>query len=234
MKINDLKLLEEMKNIIFHDGDVRPVWIGPGLGETDVIEHKNYSKWANNHWGLYRAFLNDVSDDSDILDLGCGVGFCTINLSDTFKKSRVYGFDIDTKSIEFGVKYNSNNNVNYFCKNIITEKLLPSDYIFLVETLEHIKHEFHYQLIDSCLESLTKDGLLFISTPNEQSYSNDERGHVGILTEKFFNLFKTKYQHNIVTIEYYDNTKLLDNDTKNYVNSINGSHFKIILKKYNV
>lgn len=61
--------------------------------------------------------------------------------------------------------------------------------------------------------------------------NTDERGHVGILTQKFFNEFKNKYQHNIISIEYYDNTKLLDDDIKNYVNPINGSHFKIILKK---
>jgi|LakMenEpi03Aug12_release.lakeMendotaPanAssembly.Ray.scaffolds.fasta_scaffold17164_11 2-polyprenyl-3-methyl-5-hydroxy-6-metoxy-1,4-benzoquinol methylase len=231
MKVNDLHLLEKMKNIIFHDGDVRPVWVGPGLGETDVREHKNYSKWANEHWGLYRAFLNEVKDNSEILDLGCGVGFCTINLSDRFKKSRIYGYDIDEKSVDFAVEYNINDNVKYICGDILVNKLLPSDYIFLVETLEHIKHEYHYRLIDNCLDSLNENGLLFISTPNEQAFSDADRGHVGILTNKFFEEFKVKYEKNIISIEYYDNTKLLDVDVKNYTNTINGSHFKIILKK---
>ena len=36
-----------MKSLIFHDGDIRPVWVGPGLGETDDNNHKAYSKWAN-------------------------------------------------------------------------------------------------------------------------------------------------------------------------------------------
>jgi 2-polyprenyl-3-methyl-5-hydroxy-6-metoxy-1,4-benzoquinol methylase len=97
--------------------------------------------------------------------------------------------------------------------------------------LEHIKHEYHYRLIDNCLDSLNENGLLFISTPNEQAFSDADRGHVGILTNKFFEEFKVKYEKNIISIEYYDNTKLLDVDVKNYTNTINGSHFKIILKK---
>ncbi len=231
MVINDLKLLNDMKNIIFHDGDVRPVWVGPGLAETDVDEHKKYSKWANEHWGLYRAFLNDVKDESTILDLGCGVGFCTINISDIFKKSVVYGYDIDKESIEFCLTYNTNNNTKYFCEDILKNDLINSDYIFLVETLEHIKHRFHYQLIDKCLSSLNEEGLLFISTPNEQTFSDNERGHVGILTNKFFEEFKIRYKNNLVSIEYYDNTKLLDENVNNFINKTHGSHFKIVMKK---
>jgi 2-polyprenyl-3-methyl-5-hydroxy-6-metoxy-1,4-benzoquinol methylase len=231
MKINNKELLEKMKDIIFHDGDVRPVWVGPNLADTDILEYKNYGKWANQHWGLYRAFLNDTKDNSTILDLGCGVGFCTINLSDTFKNSKIYGYDIDSVSINFGDEYNSNENIKYICEDITNNKLIKSDFIFLVETLEHIKHEFHYQLIDNCLESLNENGLLFISTPNEEIFISEDRGHVGILTTKYFNKFKEKYKDNLVSVEYYDNTKLLDDNYKNYINKNNGSHFKIILKK---
>ena len=231
MKINDNELLVKMKSIIFHDGDVRPVWVGPKLADTDVLEFKNYSKWANEHWGLYRAFINDMRDGSTILDLGCGVGFCTINLSDIFENSKIYGYDIDSVSTNFGIEYNSNENIKYLCEDIINNKLIKSDFIFLVETLEHIKHKYHYTLIDNCLEALNKDGLLFICTPNEQTFVDGDRGHVGILTNEFFNKFKEKYHDNIVSVEYYDNTKLLDDDCENYINKNDGSHFKIILKK---
>jgi SAM-dependent methyltransferase len=231
MKINDNDLLVKMKSIIFHDGDVRPVWVGPKLADTDVLEFKNYSKWANEHWGLYKAFISDMRDDSTILDLGCGVGFCTINLSDVFKNSKIYGYDIDSVSTNFGIEYNSNENIKYLCEDIINNKLIKSDFIFLVETLEHIKHQYHYTLIDNCLEALNNDGLLFISTPNEQTFVDGDRGHVGILTNEFFIKFKERYHDKIVSIEYYENTKLLDDNCDNYINKNDGSHFKIILKK---
>ena len=138
MKINDLNLLEEMKSLIFHDGDIRPVWVGPGLGETDDNNHKAYSKWANEHWGLYRGFVELIkeSEETVILDLGCGCGFCTINLSDIFKQTVLYGYDIDDKSISFANKHNKNKKTEYYTENILKTDLPKADYIFLIETLE--------------------------------------------------------------------------------------------------
>ena len=52
-----------------------------------------------------------------------------------------------------------------------------------------------------------------------------------IYDNKRGNKFKEKYHDNIVSVEYYDNTKLLDDDCENYINKNDGSHFKIILKK---
>jgi SAM-dependent methyltransferase len=231
MKINDNVLVEKMKNLIFHDGDIRPVWVGPGIGETDISEYKNYAKWANEHWGLYRGF-NDLVKESDntvILDLGCGCGFCTINLSDIFKKSILYGYDIDFESINFANEYNKNDKTEYFTENILNTDLPNSDYIFLIETLEHIKHIDHYSLIDKCLSSLKPNGLLFISTPNENSFSDAERGHIGILTPHFFEDFKKKYEKNIIEVKYFNNKKLLDEVT-DFTVIEPASHFKIILK----
>lgn len=231
MKINDLDLLEEMKGLIFHDGDIRPVWVGPGLGETDNNGHKAYSKWANEHWGLYRGFIDLIKESKEtvILDLGCGCGFCTINLSDIFKQTIVYGYDIDDKSISFANKHNKNEKTEYYTENILKTELPKADYIFLIETLEHIKHEEHYGLIEKCLNSLKPNGLLFISTPNENAFSNAEKGHIGILTPKFFNDFKEKYDKNIVEVKYFDNKKLLGNVVEFTVNNPS-SHFKIVLK----
>jgi 2-polyprenyl-3-methyl-5-hydroxy-6-metoxy-1,4-benzoquinol methylase len=134
-------------------------------------------------------------------------------------------------SIKFANDYNSNDNIKYLNESIINNKFVESDFIFLVETLEHIKHEFHYNLIDNCLLSLNNGGLLFISTPNEQSFLQGDKGHVGILTSDFFKKFKDKYRKNLVSVEYYDNTKLLSENTDDFINKNNGSHFKIILKK---
>lgn len=234
MKINDLKLLERMKNLIFHDGDVRPVWIGPKIAETDNSEHMPYMNWANQHWGLYRGFINNVEKNKKliILDLGCGCGFCTINLSDTFKDSEIIGYDIDEQSILFANEFNKNKKISYLSKNLLNNEFPKCDYIFLIETLEHIKHIYHYPLIDKCLNSLNKYGLLFISTPNENSFADSEKGHVGILTSKFFESFKEKYNKNILEIKYFDNKKLLET-AREFTTDMPSSHFKIILKNEN-
>lgn len=232
MKINDVELLEIMRSLISHDDDVRPVWIGPELAETDNVDYQNFSRWANQHWGLYGGFLNNITDNSTILDLGCGCGFCTINLQNIFKNSLIHGVDIDIESINFGRKFNFNDNIEYKCEDIIKVKLPKSDYIFLIETLEHIKYDKQYLIIDKCLSSLKSNGLIFISTPKEEvNYDYLEKGHIGIMTNQIFNLFKERYKNNIVNIEYYDNQNLLSNNIEDYTNNINGSHYKIILKK---
>jgi trans-aconitate methyltransferase len=233
MKINDTEMLKEMKRIIFHDGDVRPVWTGPGLAVTDIAEYEAYARWANEHWGLYRGFFSSMDMDRDgvILDLGCGVGFCTYLLSEHFKKSKIVGYDIDDVSIDFAEKYNKDKNINYVQDNILNSALLKSDYIFLIETLEHLKHEHHHCIIDKCLEALNDGGLLFISTPNENISSTSERGHIGILDSDHFISLKDTYQNNIESIEYYINTNLEDDIPDNYTSKDTGSHYKLVFKK---
>lgn len=229
--INDLPLLELMKSLIFLNDDIRPTWIGPGFGTTDIQEMKPYANWANQHWALYYGFIKGLTPQgTKILDLGCGVGFCTINLTETFPNADIIAYDIDREITDFAIKYNQTDKITYLTEDI-TKAKLPSacDYIFLVETLEHIKHKDQYVLIDECLKSLKNDGCLFICTPDEQTFVDKDRGHIGIMTAKFFSDFTDRYANNIVSIEHYDNTKLIGYYVEEYT-AKTGSHFKIILK----
>jgi len=233
--IDDIKFLGEMKNLIFLNDDTRPVWSGIGYAKTNIDAHMPYAKWANEHWALYFGFIHNISlNNKRMLDLGCGVGFNTINLCGIGDESKIIGYDIDKEIIDFSNKYNKNDDIIYINENIIDRKFQEGmDYVFLIETLEHIKHTHHYNLIDNCLNSLKDDNSrLFISTPNEQQFSNKERGHVGILTNKFFELFKKRYKQNIVSVEYYDNKKLVSHDVSEYTTTNHQhSHYKIIMKK---
>lgn len=195
--INDMSLLKDMKEIIFHDGDVRPVWIGGGIAKTDVIEFSPYANWSNEHWSIYYSFFDDIDNfkSKNILDVGCGSGFCSKNLSLFFEDSKILGIDIDDISINFCEKYNSGSGITYRKESIVTFNTNNKfDYIFLIETLEHIKHEHHYNIINNLLNMLTQDGKIFICTPNEDDFSSEERGHVGILTNYYFNKFRKKYK----------------------------------------
>lgn len=229
MKINDPILLKKIEMLIFHDGDVRPVWVSGG--DTDVVGFKKYLKWVKEHFALYEGFFNVIDKEKkiNILDLGCGCGYCTIETSNVFNNANIVGVDIDSQSIDFANEHNKNEKIEYVCADISNIKYQDYDIVFLIETLEHIKHNKHNSLLDNCIKFLNEDGLLCICTPNEQTFSGGERGHVGILTNEYFNKFKERYKNNIVAIKYYDNKKLLDGDYTS--NDDTMSHFKIIMKK---
>lgn len=228
--IDDESMLQEMSNLIFLNDDIRPVWVGPGLGNTNVSGYKKFANWANEHWALYYGFHKMLTkDNANILDIGCGSGFCTRNLSRLVDDGKIIGYDIDKTVIDFAIKYNINNNVCYHTTNVITNELpKKQDYIFMVEILEHIKHVHHNNLIDRCIESLSGDGLLFICTPKEENYEmNKERGHVGIMTTPHFNEFVKHYSTNIVSIEFFDNKNLTTGN--DYISKHDGSHYKITM-----
>jgi 2-polyprenyl-3-methyl-5-hydroxy-6-metoxy-1,4-benzoquinol methylase len=232
--INDSELLEKMSNLIFANNDVRPTWKGPGYGTTDVEEFKAKVNWANQHWALYYGFIkNDERENNLILDLGCGSGFCTTNLSYLYPNASILGYDIDEEVIDFAKTVNPCSNVEYTAEDI-TDSILPTgvDTIFLVEILEHIKHHKHFDFLDKCLASLKDDtSRIYLTTPNEQTYFEGDRGHIGILTTTLFTLFKERYQNNIVSVDFYDNTKLIDNEVEDYISKTPKSHYRVILKK---
>jgi len=213
--IDDRDFLLEMKNLTVLYDDARPVWVGPGYADTNIIEYKPYSDWANQHWAFYYGFIYKLLlENKNILDLGCGVGFNTINLSQLGKKCKIIGYDIDKEIIDFANIHNKNENITYINENIINNNLPTDiDYIFLVEILEHIKHALHYNLINKCLSSLkNNESRIFLCTPNENMFLDKDRGHIGILNSNFFEQFKNRYKQNIISIEYYDNKKLIGYD----------------------
>jgi SAM-dependent methyltransferase len=232
--INDLELLQKMSDLIFCNNDVRPTWIGPGYVSTDNPDFAAKANWANQHWALYYGFIHNETRRNDfILDLGCGSGFCTSNLAYLYPNAKIIASDTDKEVINFASTYNSATNVEYISSDI-TQSGLPSgiDTIFLVEILEHLKHSTHFEFIDRCLESLRdENSRIFLTTPNEQTYSDAERGHVGILTAPLFASFIEKYQANIESISFYDNTKLIDHEPEEYISKEPKSHYRLILKK---
>lgn len=234
--VDDIDFLNKMKGLIFLNDDVRPVWIGPGFASTNVTDHKAYANWANEHWGLYYGFVKTDTNPKDevILDLGCGVGFCSVNLTEFYPNATIEAYDIDEVIIDFAKESNFHDRVEYKIENIISCQFPNNvDKIFLIETLEHIKHMYHFQLIDKCLNSLKDENArLFISTPNEQTFFNTERGHVGIMTKHHFPKFFNKYKNNIVSVEFYDNKKLSTFEPEDYTSeNDNMSHYKIVMKK---
>ena len=86
-----------------------------------------------------------LSDSSDILDLGCNVGYLSSFYSKLFKNSKVTGFDASQNSIRLAKKiYN---------KDIYKNLYFSSNYTFIKEK------KFDYILDTQCLCSLSRNEL---------------------------------------------------------------------------
>ena len=249
--LNNLAILSELKVACYTGNDVRASWIADYNMETDIIEYKNYAKWALQHWNMYKGFLNIIEKKNKpiyVLDAACGIGHNTKLLSEEISNSTIYGIDMDENSIKLANKYNKSENIIYKLEDLFNSSFdFKFDYIFFLEILEHIKSENHYTIIDKLLNLLNDDGYLFISTPNELDNPDALSEHIGLLNRIRTSQFIDRYKNNIVHSSFYDNTKLHTNDyiinepietyeyTSSGIGGIEGapnkSHFKIIMKK---
>ena len=250
-KLNDLSILNELKNTCYIGDDVRASWIGDYDTDTDVNEFKNYAKWSLQHWNMYYGFFYHIKQNkiNYILDAACGTGYNTKMLSEYLPESIIFGVDLNKESIMLAEKYNSAKNICYKIDDLLSCTFeVKFDYIYFVEILEHIKEYNHYIIIDKLLNLLQDDGYLFITTPNELDNKDSEYGHIGFLNRERTQNFIKRYENNIVLSQFYDNKRLetdnciIDEPINTYQNTSSGvggiqgapnkSHFKIILKNY--
>lgn len=78
------------------------------------------------------SVINEIKDDSNILDLGCNVGYSTSFYSKYFKKSQIVGFDISKKSILRANQLNPKNpNLQFFNS---FEKIKDFRFDFVIDT----------------------------------------------------------------------------------------------------
>lgn len=233
--INDLELLNNIKTSCNVDNDTRASWIGPGLPATDVEEFQGFAKWALQHLRMYQGFYYNVDKEKSytILDIACGTGYNTNILAGEFKNSKIVGVDISKECIKFANEYNRNDKITFLCDDILSLSASGVyDYIFFLETLEHILAKNHHEAVQNLLNSLTPTGKLFLSTPNENIQDQSPGPHRGILNKERAVTFRETFDANIISVSYYNNRNLLNEDPLTYItNDTQASHYKIDMEK---
>ena len=85
----------------------------------------------------HKFFVNNVSENDTVLDIGCGNGALTYDVAK--KAKRVVGIDLNEKNISIAKRKYSRENMEYICGDALTD--LPNerfDVIILSNVLEHI------------------------------------------------------------------------------------------------
>jgi 2-polyprenyl-3-methyl-5-hydroxy-6-metoxy-1,4-benzoquinol methylase len=171
-------LAEEIHAVAYDGTDNRPVWVGGHRPRTTNEKIKYMEGWARAHYFFYLAFVERFMEKTGaVLDIGCGAGQYTAMLARYSITAR--GLDHDTKAIDFAKKYNRTTGATFRWGNF-PHAIKPSerfDYLFCIETMEHVWHDEQMVFLKAAFDVLNPDGMLFITTPNEQASSAP---HIGI------------------------------------------------------
>jgi len=201
--IIDMALTQEVIDAAYHGRDIRPAWIGAHRPRTKIEALQGIQKWASAHYDFYLSFVRDFMERyGNILDIGCGPGQATAMLARYSKAAA--GMDSDETVIGFARKHNAVSGA-LFEYGVFPDMVEPHwryDYVFCVETLEHIAYEKQVEFIDAALGMLLPDGRMFITTPNESSPSPP---HIGVWSKEWVGHMTAHLGQRIVKRGYISN-----------------------------
>lgn len=151
------------------------------------------------HWHRYH-FIKGLVKGKKVCDIACGEGYGSALLASY--ADDVVGVDIDSNVISnANEKYKNRSNLSYIQSNALKTSFKDNSFDVIVsfETLEHLNE--HNQLLDEFKRILKDDGLLIVSTPDKDVYSEIDKEHnqyhVKELTHTEFNdLISSKFQFN--------------------------------------
>jgi ubiquinone/menaquinone biosynthesis C-methylase UbiE len=155
------------------------------VGQRGEIEFEHYHRYL---------FAAQFCNSRDVLDVACGEGYGGFLLSQV--AGSVVGVDIDSAVIEYAAKVYGSEKLRFAlgsCLNLpATDRSF--DVVVSFETIEHIRE--HGQFLSEVHRVLRPDGVLIISTPDRDIYSNPEEPnpfHVLELTKSGFQKILRKH-----------------------------------------
>ena len=142
-----------------------------GQFENNQFRHYFLDTWSINYVTTIEYLLKkiEVSPISRIVDIGCGDGRLSRELSLAFQSSVIIGIDYYKRAIALASAMNPNiTNLKFQSLDITKEHTLdPFDIALLVEVFEHIPTENAEQFIERVRMLLRKGGILYLTVPHE-------------------------------------------------------------------
>lgn len=126
-----------------------------------------------------RALKLGLGSDSNVLELGCGVGLFTKLLTKQIKSGSIEAVDLSDKSIQIAKSHLTNNNVNFQVGDVVRyqPQLKNIHLITLLDVIEHIPLSEHELLFQNLSTSFSEETLLLINIPNPQYIEYGHQHH---------------------------------------------------------
>jgi trans-aconitate 2-methyltransferase len=107
-----------------------------------------------------------VKKNSNILEIGCGIGTVSKLLIDLVPNGEFVGCDISPKSISYAKQFNPNNNATF----IVTDMSdfthdLKFDLVVFPDVLEHIPVDQHFKLFENVARVCSSNAKWYINIP---------------------------------------------------------------------
>ncbi len=107
-----------------------------------------------------------VKKNSNILEIGCGIGTVSKLLIDMIPNGKFVGCDISPKSITYAKQFNPNNNATF----IVTDMSdfthdLKFDLVVFPDVLEHIPVDQHFRLFENVAKVCSSNAKWYINIP---------------------------------------------------------------------
>jgi len=144
-----------------------------GKGERQVST--TLGRIRQDHVGRYKFACKFVDKDDIVLDCACGVGYGSFILARENKLSKVIAIDIEKEAIKFAKKYYYDDKITYRSGDIFSLDI-PNDYFDCIVSFETVEHLDGLELVKLFYKKLKKNGLLIISTPNQDTQPFNREG----------------------------------------------------------
>ena len=135
-------------------------------------------------WFLYKRLKKlGLKSDSNVLELGCGIGAMTYLMAKTVTKGTIESVDISNQSIEFAKKHHNKPNISHHAADVVEykPKLTNIDFITLLDVIEHIPVERHPELFKNISSYINNKTLLIINIPNPDYIEYDRKHNPEVL-----------------------------------------------------
>lgn len=126
---------------------------------SEVFINQSSIRYEGNHHPKHRLtnyhnfFIENINDNSKVLDLGCGYGFVAWKVAEKKKDCKIVGVDRVKSKIDFANKEYNLKNLSFICEDVLDVNFSDQyDIIILSNIYEHIDKRINFikTLVKNC------------------------------------------------------------------------------------
>lgn len=129
-------------------------------------------------YSLYQRMLQyGLHENSNVVELGCGIGTVSYLISKTVTKGKIESVDISPESVKFAESKLKHPNRTFKAADVVkyTPDTKNIDFITLFDVIEHIPMEHHPELFHNISTYMNEQSMLLINIPSPGSIKYDEK-----------------------------------------------------------